>query len=118
MPRPRLAAQDNAKLPIELDQRRIDRINRLGPRSPEPGPLIVGMVTSMAKLALTKLFVQWDGLHLSDVGVGFTLRTVPRFALGFIIGMALVVLQDVVLFACGHTHIGWPAITNLCGRCY
>ena len=72
--------------------------------SAQLGPLLVGTVTSFFTFVLTVLFVRWDGLRLRDVGVGFNSRTVPRLLLGFLIGVALVMLQDLVLYAGGHVH--------------
>jgi uncharacterized protein len=72
--------------------------------SPQLGPLLVGTVTSLFTFALTLLFVRWDGIRLGDVGVGFNMRTVPRFLFGFVIGVGVVALQNLVIYAGGHVH--------------
>jgi len=72
--------------------------------SPQLGPLLVGTVTSFITLFLTLLFVRWDRLKLRDVGVGFNAKTVPRLLFGFFIGVALVILQDLIIYSCGHVH--------------
>jgi membrane protease YdiL (CAAX protease family) len=68
------------------------------------GPLIVGTITSLFTFLLTLLFVRWDGLSLRDVGAGLSTHTPSRLSFGFIVGTALVALQDLIIYAGGHTH--------------
>ena len=72
--------------------------------SPEAGPLLVGSIAGALTFALTLLFVRWDGLRLRDVGAAFTARTAPRLAFGCVVGIALVALQDLVIYSGGHAH--------------
>lgn len=72
--------------------------------SPEAGPLLVGSIASALTFALTLLFVRWDGVRLRDIGAAATSRTAPRLLFGFVIGIALVGLQDLVIYSGGHAH--------------
>lgn len=67
-------------------------------------PIVTGTVTSFLTLLLTILFVRWDGIALRDVGARLTLRTPLRCLFGFIVGAAIVGLQDLILYATGHTR--------------
>lgn len=72
--------------------------------SPETGPFVVGAITSFLTLLLTILFVRWDGLTLRDVGASFSTRTPSQIMFGFVVGTSIVALQDLVIYAGGHTH--------------
>ena len=72
--------------------------------SPEAGPLLVGSIASALSFALTLLFLRWDGLRLRDVGAAATTGTASRLAFGFGIGIAIVSLQDLVIYFGGHAH--------------
>ena len=72
--------------------------------SPEAGPLVVGSIASALTFALTFLFVRWDGIRLRDIGAAITSRTAPRLLFGFVIGIVLVALQDLVIYCGGHAH--------------
>jgi membrane protease YdiL (CAAX protease family) len=72
--------------------------------SPLVGVLAVGTITSFFTFLLTLLFVRWDGLNLRDVGTGMSTQTVLRLVFGFVVGIALVALQDLIIYAGGHTH--------------
>jgi hypothetical protein len=72
--------------------------------SPQAGPLLVGSIASAFTFALTFLFVRWDRITLSDVGAALSNRTVPRLLIGSAIGLAIVALQDLVIYSGGHTH--------------
>jgi uncharacterized protein len=72
--------------------------------SPQAGPLVVGSIASALTLAATVLFVRWDRLHLSDAGAAVTTRSAPRLAFGFVIGVALVALEDLAIYSGGHAH--------------
>ena len=67
-------------------------------------PLLVGAVTSLLTFALTLLFVRWEKIGLRDIGAGFSRRAVPRLLFGFAIGVAIVALQNLVIYSCGHVH--------------
>lgn len=72
--------------------------------SPEAGPLVIGTITSFFTLLLTILFVRWDGLALRDVGASLSTRSPSRFLFGFLVGAMIVGLQDLIIYAGGHTH--------------
>lgn len=72
--------------------------------SPESAPLVVGTITSVLTLLLTILFVRWDGLTLRDVGASLSTHTPSRFLVGFVVGITIVGLQDLIIYAGGHTH--------------
>jgi len=77
-------------------------LGRLVPSS--GGPLLIGIVASLFTFALTLLFVRWEKIGLGDIGAGFSRQTAPRLLFGFAIGAAIVALQDIVIYSCGHVH--------------
>lgn len=72
--------------------------------SPLVGMLEVGAVSSILTLLLTVVFVRWDGLHLRDVGTSAGAKTPAHLAAGFVIGIAILLLQEFFVYAGGHTH--------------
>lgn len=72
--------------------------------SPLAGMLETGVITSILTFLLTALFVRWDGLRLRDVGTSASARTLTRLFFGFLIGIAILVLQESFLYAGGHAH--------------
>jgi uncharacterized protein len=76
--------------------------------SPLMGALVVGTISSFFTFLLTLLFVHWDGLNLRDVGACVSIHSTPRLLFGFVVGIALVTLQDSLIYAGGHTH--WVAV--------
>lgn len=68
------------------------------------GMLETGVITSILTFLLTTLFVRWDGLRLRDVGTSLNARSAARLGFGFLVGITLVVLQNLFLYAGGHTH--------------
>ena len=58
-----------------------------------PPGLFIGAVTSLGTLALTAMFVRWEGLRLGDVGAAIGKKSPLRFAIGFIVGLLLVALH-------------------------
>jgi hypothetical protein len=64
----------------------------------------VGIITCALTYGLTLLFLRWDGWKLRDAGLELTRKSGPRILLGFMIGLAIVALQECSLFAAGHTH--------------
>lgn len=57
-----------------------------------------GVVSSAALILLTLAMVRREGRTLGDVGVGIGARSVPRFLVGFVIGLATYAL-DVAIIA-------------------
>jgi membrane protease YdiL (CAAX protease family) len=72
--------------------------------SPLMGMLEIGVITSILTFLLTAFFVRWDGLRLRDVGTSANIGTAPRLLFGFFIGVALLAIQNLFLYAGGHTH--------------
>ena len=72
--------------------------------APLTGMLETGIIASVLTFLLTVLFVRWDHLPLRDVGTALTPRSATRLAFGFVIGIVLVLLQELFLYAGGHTH--------------
>ena len=66
--------------------------------------LVLGTVASLGAFGLTVLFVRWERLHLEDVGAAPAWRSLPRFALGFLIGLFLVALYASVSAAIAHVR--------------
>lgn len=78
------------------------------PLSKQGGPLTemleTGAITSVVTLLLTFLFVRWDGLRLRDVGTSPNVKSGFRLIFGFIVGIAIVLLQEIFLYSGGHVH--------------
>lgn len=72
--------------------------------SPLTGMLETGVIASVLTFLLTILFLRWDRLRLRDVGTAVTPQSTSRLAFGFVIGIALVLLQEFFLYAGGHAH--------------
>lgn len=62
---------------------------------------------------LTAAFAHWDHLSLAAVGAAPSRHTLPRLALGLLLGLALVALQMLAVFLTGHVHWQRSAITSL-----
>lgn len=56
-----------------------------------------GIVSSAALVLLTLAMVSRDGRTLGDVGVGIGARSVPRFLVGFVIGLATYAIDVAVI---------------------
>jgi membrane protease YdiL (CAAX protease family) len=72
-----------------------------------PGPgqaLAIGFVASLGSLALTVLFVRWDGLRLRDVGAMPIGKSPGHFAVGFMLGLSLVALHSYLVDIAGHVR--------------
>jgi len=66
---------------------------------------VVGLEASLATLALTLLFVRWDGIRLADIGASPRRASIGRLLLGFAMGLLLVAAQS-GLFALVE-HVRW-----------
>lgn len=71
---------------------------------PFAGMLEIGAITSILTFLLTVLFVRWDGLRLRDVGTSPGTQTAARLVFGFFVGITLLAVQELFLYAGGHTH--------------
>lgn len=60
------------------------------------------IIASAITFGITVLFVRWEKLKLSDVGVVPGRFTFKRLAIGFLIGMILAFLQSAFVLLCGH----------------
>ena len=81
-----------------------------------------GVVSSAALLLLTLAMVRRDGRTLGDVGVGIGARSVPRFLVGFVIGLATYAIDVAVIavFVGGlrlvpATSIDWSGVALTLG---
>ena len=64
----------------------------------------VGLLTSITALAMTALFVRWDRIELSDIGIAVESGSWARLAIGFAIGLALAGLQAAAAAATSGAH--------------
>jgi uncharacterized protein len=71
----------------------------------------LGLGASAASLALTWVFVRWDGVGLAAVGAAPTRGSIGRLMLGLSIGLFLVAAQTGVVGLCGHVR--WVRSGNL-----
>jgi uncharacterized protein len=67
--------------------------------------LVIGAITGAGSLALTVLFMRWDGLRLRDVGALPNRGSAGRLAIGFMIGLSLVVLHSYLVGVVGHVRL-------------
>ena len=65
---------------------------------------ILGSIATLWALLLTLVFVRWEGLRPIAVGVAPDHLSLIRFAVGFCIGLLLVLLTASVVFAAGYVH--------------
>ncbi len=81
----------------------------VSPHSPRLGlqwsQTVVGLEASLATLALTLLFVRWDGIRLADIGASPQRPSIGRMLLGFGIGLLLIAAQS-GLFTLAE-HVRW-----------
>ena len=82
--------------------------------------LLLAASAAVGTLALTLLFVRWDHVTVRDVGAAIISGSSVRFALGFLIGIALVAcyatltaLDGHILWIRGARPIFLPALINL-----
>lgn len=73
-----------------------------------PGTILVGSIASLLTFLLTLLFVRWDGLDLHAVGAALSAHSMPRLLSGFIVGLALVAFQDLLIYSGRHAH--WVSV--------
>lgn len=66
--------------------------------------LLLGTVASFGVLALSVLFVRWDGLRMADVGAAPGCGSITRLTLGFLIGLLLVALRSFLVGLTGHVQ--------------
>jgi uncharacterized protein len=72
---------------------------------------VLGAIASLGALTLTALFVRWDGLRMGDVGAAPVRGSLPRFALGFLIGLLLVALCGSISAVASHVQfVRAPAV--------
>ncbi len=71
----------------------------------------LGSITSLVTLALTLLFVRWDGLRMTDVGAVPTRKSVARLALGFVAGLFMVAVH--FSFVTLASHVAWVRMPEI-----
>src|ERR1700676_3871464 len=67
--------------------------------------ILLAIISCAGALMLTLLFVRWEGLHLSDVGVAMKRHSILRVFIGFILGFLLAVLQPALVLMTGHIKL-------------
>ena len=67
--------------------------------------LAAGVLGSVGAFALTALFTRWERLRLGNVGAAPGRGSLPRLAVGFLIGLALFALWESTLAA--FIHLRW-----------
>ena len=75
--------------------------------------LAVGAITTAGTLLLTFAFVRWDGISLRNVGAAPGTQTIPRFLIGFAIGLLLVALHLSIEAVAGH--MSWSRSSGVSG---
>lgn len=63
---------------------------------------LIAIIACAGTIALTPLFVRWEGLRLTDVGVIPGRRSIYRVGIGFVIGLLLAILQAALVLLYGH----------------
>jgi uncharacterized protein len=72
---------------------------------PQWGQLVWGLTSSVALLPLTLVFLRRDGRRFRDVGLNVGAMTVPRFAAGCLIGLAVYGSNVLIAAAVGPVHV-------------
>lgn len=66
--------------------------------------LFLGLVTSIATLALTAIFIRWEGLRLADAGAKPDRGSLARLVIGFSIGLLIIAGWAGISIAAGQVH--------------
>lgn len=66
---------------------------------------LILLVTIFFTLGLIPVFVKWEGIHLSDVGVIPTKSTIKKVTIGFLSGLLMTLFQLVFVYLLGHYSI-------------
>lgn len=69
------------------------------------GDLLSVFLAMLATFLLTVLFVKWDKITLSEIGVRPGRLTLKRLFYGFIIGLLLAILQALIVMGFGHLKL-------------
>ena len=72
-----------------------------------PPAIVVGGLGTLATFALSVMFLRWDGRRLADAGLAFGRGSLRRFAIGVLVGFALVALHMAIMAGVGHVR--WHA---------
>jgi hypothetical protein len=64
--------------------------------------LAIGAITAVGTLLLTMAFARWDKVSLRNVGAAPGRLSIPRFVVGFLLGLLLVALHVSIEAAAGH----------------
>jgi membrane protease YdiL (CAAX protease family) len=73
--------------------------------------LFISATASVATLAVTLLFLRWEGLRLDDVGIRFSRHSAMYLVIGFLIGLALVAMHTGLARVAGH--IRWVPASSI-----
>ncbi len=77
--------------------------------------LFFGTLTSLGAMGLTLLAARWENIGLEDVGVNFDRRSLSKFALGFLTGLALGGMNLAISYAVAGTRWVWEPGASLGG---
>ena len=86
-------------------------VARLFPKVPLA--ISIGVASSFGALALTLVFVRWDGVSAHDVGAAPDRHSVSRLAAGFVLGLLLVAINTLAMWCTGHVTWIWTPAPNL-----
>jgi uncharacterized protein len=71
--------------------------------------LITGLIACGLTAVFTLIFVRWEGLTLSDVGVVPGKKTARHVLVGFFIGLVLATIQPLLVLLAGHVKLTYSA---------
>lgn len=72
--------------------------------------IVTGVITAIAGLLLTAIFVRWDKGRLAEVGAALTLGSFARLGAGFAMGAVMIAIQCTIVFASGHVR--WASVSE------
>jgi membrane protease YdiL (CAAX protease family) len=74
--------------------------------------VIVGSISAIAAVVLTKLFVRWEGITMRDVGIVPHRKSVGKYLSGFGIGLFIAILQPALILCMGHFELAPAAVIS------
>jgi uncharacterized protein len=80
--------------------------SRLTKEMPKPwSQHVLVLIACMVTIGLTILFVRWEGLRLSDIGVIPGRQSISRIGIGFMIGLLLAIGHATLVMLFGHVKL-------------
>jgi CAAX protease family protein len=62
-------------------------------------------IATIFTFLLMLLFIRWEKLELSDIGIAFSSKSTKRFIAGFVIGISMAVSQALIVLYLGHLQL-------------